>query len=1065
MATNKPPISIDSDDWIGLQERLETVALKETLKSAGLTESASWSKSVSAEDAGPAVGAHLARVFSEMVLGLREAKKDTWLSVLQEFSRALEQAGEPLQPLSKQIPLPPFKYLLEILDASSKQIGVASTPRPNSPLSVSALLTGSGRSPSLHSQILKELASAERADWLVSFIKWSGIRPLRAALQRYTDTANSDGSPRLRIATTSYLGATDLKAIEFLLNLPNTELRVSYDTHRTRLHAKAYLFHRRTGFGSGYVGSANVSRAALDEGLEWTAKIAEHELQHLWRQLLAAFETHWQDPSEFEPLTPDELPRLARSLDIERSGKTIAGPSAAYTFFELRPYGFQQEIIDAIDAERRAGLHRHLVIAATGTGKTLVAAFDYREICRQQSDKERPSLLFVCHREEILRHARDAFRHVLRDGEFGDLVVGGSVATQTRHLFCTVQSWHSRDLQQLQADHFDYIVFDEAHHAAATSYQAILNHIQPQTLLGLTATPERNDGGDIRDDFGGRFTHEIRLPDAIERRLLVPFHYFGVADEASIDLSKLQWQRGGYGTSDLNKLFGANEARAYLVLKQTREILSAPEHCRGLGFCVSKQHAHFMAQFFSRHDLPSVALTADSKTEQRHSVQTDLKQQHIHFIFTVDLYNEGIDIPEIDTVLLLRPTESLTVYLQQLGRGLRLHPDKGHLTVIDFIAAQHRQFRYANRFRALSSDPGQRIDKQVKDGFAWLPSGCLIDLERQASEHILANIRSQLGQTKPQLVKALVEHRQRHAALPDNLQTLLDWLHLDEPDDLLRHGLPSRLWQAAGGPACDVLQPFEKALTTGLRRLATTTDTSLLGALVARLDTPQPGIELEDTHLLLAYSLLCSGKNRPGNGSLTEVDHFIRGNDALRADLLRVAQHRLEHITPASGRYFKETTGVLELHGQYTREQILLACGKGSFEKPHQQREGVLHLPDRSADLFFVTISKGESEFSPTTMYEDYALSESRFHWQSQSNTSPESPTGQRYIHHRAKDSTPMLFVRDAKTLSNRLTAPFHFCGPLRYLSHQGSKPMSIVWELEQPMPARILRFSRRDAA
>ena len=726
----------DPKDWIGLHERLDTIALRQRLDAAGLGELAQWSKAISADEAASAVGAHLGRVLAEFSLALREADNDVWLRVMQDFARAVKQAGEPLSVLSGSIPVPPFRQLLEVLDANTKVIGSATTQRPDSPLAVSALLTGSGRSPSLVSQLQRELASADRTDWLVSFIKWSGIRPLRAALKRYTDTPNSDGSPRLRIATTSYLGATDIKAIEFLLDLPNTEVRVSYDTHRTRLHAKAYLFHRNTDFGSGYVGSANVSRAALDEGLEWTAKVAEHELPHLWRQLLAAFETHWEDPIEFERLSTEDLPRLRESLNCERVGKTVLDPSAGYTFFDLRPYGFQQEILDAINAERRSGLNRHLVVAATGTGKTMVAAFDYREVCREQIDQGRPTLLFIAHREEILRQSLDAFRHVLRDSEFGDLVFSGTTPFQDRHLFCTVQSWQS----------------------------------------------------------------------------------------------------GGYAQADLKNLFGANEARAKWVLDQTREIVTDLGRSRGLGFCVSKEHARYMAERFSDWGLPSVALIADSPPEQRRTVQADLVQHRICFIFTVDLYNEGIDIPEVDTVLLLRPTESLVVYLQQLGRGLRLHQNKSHLTVIDFIAPQHRQFRYASRFRALSADPRKRIDEQVEQGFSWLPSGCLIDLDRQATERILANIRNHLGMRRPELVQTLAGLRQHHKKLP-SLQTLLDWLHLDAPDDLLRHGLPCRLWQSAGGQDCSELQPFEKPLSTGLRRLAQATDTQMLQSLIAHLQS------------------------------------------------------------------------------------------------------------------------------------------------------------------------------------------------------------------------------------
>jgi superfamily II DNA or RNA helicase/HKD family nuclease len=1056
----------DMEDWFGLYEVLDTEALQQQLTQYDCSNLARWGKKLTAEEIGPAVAAHLSRVLWQLTLSLRENDRAQWESAIGQLLEALQSAGSPFTGITKNLPRPPFRQLLEIVRPDQQVIGRRDTPRPDSPLAVSALLTGSSRSPSLISQLQKELVSSDRAEWLISFIKWSGIRPLRDALKRFTDTPPPGSGSRLRIATTSYLGATDFKAIRFLLELPNTEVRVSYDTHRTRLHAKAYLFHRATGFGSAYVGSANVSRVALDEGLEWTAKISQHELPYLWRQVIAAFQSHWEDPSEFEPLAIEDLPRLREALEAERGSST--GSSTPQTrFFDLRPYTFQQEILDDIERERQSDINRHLVIAATGVGKTMVAAFDYRRVA-QRAPVERPSLLFVAHREEILRQALASFRHVLRDDSFGDLLVGGADPSQSRHLFCSVQSWHARELSRLHPAHFDYVVFDEAHHAQATTYQAMLAHLRPKTLLGLTATPERADGADIRVDFGGRFTHEMRLPDAIDRRLLAPFHYFGIPDHPSVDLSGIAWKRGGYIQSELENVFGANEVRAKWVLDQLFDYVTEPHKVRGLGFCVSQQHAAYMARVFSQWGVPSAALTADSPLPQRKNIQRDLVQYRIRFIFTVDLYNEGVDIPEVDTILMLRPSESLTVYLQQLGRGLRLHDSKPHLTVLDFIAPQRREFRYADRFRAISSQPNTRMDEQIIAGFPWLPSGCLIDLHRIARDRILENIRDNLTQRKPQIVHSLAQCRQQLGGQP-SVEEMLNWLHFDEPDQLLRHGVPCRLLEAAGGERVTGIGPYEKGLQMGLRQLAASTDTNVLDVLCRRLrktNDPSRKILEEEEELIqlkLAYSLLW-GSKRPGDKSLTALDEFILNHAQLSQDVHDVASIRRRGIVPASGVFFRDQTGPLELHATYTREQIMLALGKGDLESPFSHREGVLHLPQRRLDVFFVTIEKAEREFSPTTMYEDYAISEQLFHWQSQSTIGPDSATGQRYIDHQKHGYQPMLFLRSSKRSPIGLTAPFFFCGPLRYERHEGNQPMSIIWRLEHPLPARILRLSRRAA-
>lgn len=644
----------------------------------------------------------------------------------------------------------PLRRLLAVHSSEADKLVL----RPDTPLARSALLTGTRYDPSLVSQLNKEFAQADRVDILCSFIKWSGTRLLMDSLRELTSTPHPDG-PRLRLITTSYMGATDPRAIEALRELPNTEVKVSYDTKRTRLHAKAYIIHRETGFGSGYIGSANISRAALSEGLEWTSKVSQYELPHMWQKIVATFESHWND-DEFESYGCDALPRLQEAIQREREPTNIA--SSDFPMFDLRPYPFQEEILDAISAEREVqDKHRHLVVAATGTGKTMIAAFDYRA----WAGRERPTLLFIAHREEILKQALGTFRAVLRDHNFGDLLVGGSDPAQSNHLFCSIQSYKSRGLNEFDPDKFEYIVVDEFHHAAAPSYQRLLEHVEPGVLLGLTATPERSDGLNILEWFGGEPTAEIRLPDAIDRRLLSPFQYFGVTD--SEDLSGIRWQRGGYNVEDLDRVYTGNDVRAGLVMDKVRETLLDPNQSRGLGFCVSVAHANFMARFFSEHGIPSLALSAESSKEDRQTAKERLVRKEINFIFVVDLYNEGVDIPEIDTVVFLRPTESLTVYLQQLGRGLRLHDDKDCLTVIDFIGSQRKEFRFAARFRALSTDPTGRLEREIKNGFPHLPAGCSIQLERVAQQRILENVRQTLMLRRPQIgVSSIRTHSVPH---------------------------------------------------------------------------------------------------------------------------------------------------------------------------------------------------------------------------------------------------------------------------------------------------------------
>lgn len=1023
----------------GLYEHLVSIAMQADLDALGDPRMAELAD-VDAEDAHSAVAQYLERLLASSLSTFRgrDAKDRQRRLVDRLIVTLVEELGDDW---SDRFNLAdPLRRLLAV----HAKIDGGSISRPDTPLSRSALLTGSRLDPSLASQLIKEFDTADRVDIICSFIKWSGIRLILDSLRQLTSSPHPEG-PRLRVITTSYMGATDPKAIEAICKLPNTEVKVSYDTERTRLHAKAYIVHRTTGFGSAYVGSANISRAALSEGLEWTSKISQYELPHLWQKLIATFESHWNE-GEFETHDSDSMPRLQEAIRRER--EPIGDVGGDLPSFDLRPYPFQEEILDALVAEREVqDKFRHLIVAATGTGKTMIAAFDYR----RWAGDERPSLLFVAHREEILKQALGTYRAVLRDQNFGDLLVGGTEPAQSDHLFCSIQSYNSRGLDRLDKSRYDYVVVDEFHHAAAPSYKKLLDRVEPKILLGLTATPERTDGLTVLDWFGGEASAEIRLPDAIDRRLLCPFQYFGIAD--SVDLDSMRWQRGGYRVDDLDKVYTGNDARAGLVLNKVHQTLLDARTARGLGFCVSVAHANFMARFFNEHGIPSLALSAESPREERMSARQRLVRREINFIFVVDLYNEGVDIPEVDTVLFLRPTESLTVYLQQLGRGLRLHDSKECLTVLDFIGAQRREFRFASRFRALSSDPTGRLEREIENEFPHLPAGCFIRLERVAQQRVLENVRQTLSLRRPQMVNDLGQLGRALGRAP-TIREAMDYLDATL-DELLKRGLWSRVL-ADAGTAEFAGASDEAQLAKGIRRLAHIDDPQQLHFLLAFLaDKPIDDPLAERRKTMFHMSLWGAiGVEM----SLDEADRRLRANPAALNDLRQILDYRLHHTRTRPTELLPELSGPLALHASYTRDEILAGLGHWSFERRPDLREGKLHIPERKLDAFFVTLHKTEEAYSPTTMYEDYVISDRLFHWQSQSTTSIESPTGQRYVGHREMGYTPLLFVRERRTAPGGLVAPYAYLGPVEHVSHEGSRPISIVWRLKTPMPVRLQR-------
>lgn len=521
-----------------------------------------------------------------------------------------------------------------LLDVRKK--GLFVPPRPDTPLSVGSLLTATGSDPTLVSQVKQELLSADSVDILVSFIKWSGIRIIKEELE--TLTRDRD----LRVVTTSYLGATDIKAIKYLLDLPNTELWVSFDTKRTRLHAKAYMFHRKTGYSTAYIGSSNISNPAMTDGLEWNVKLCEVDSPHLWKKAEAAFETYRQS-REFEQIKKDDLPRLDDALKQERCPRPEQEELHG-TFFEIKPYNYQQEILDQLKAERVIhGRNRNLIVAATGTGKTVVAAFDFKQAFERPGNAR---FLFVAHREEILKQSLDTFRQVLKDHNFGDLQVGQYQAAHLEQLFISVQTFNSQRLwEKLPPNFYDYIVIDEFHHAAAPSYRRLAEHFTPEILLGLTATPERADGQNILSCFDDHIAAEIRLSDAINRKLLSPFQYFCITD--TVDYSGVTWKRGGYDIEELDRLLTGNDMRVELVARKVGELLLDTSEARGLCFCVSQKHAEYMSNQLSAHGINAKSLTANTPNEERRRAITALQDKDINFLCVVDLFNEGVDIPEL----------------------------------------------------------------------------------------------------------------------------------------------------------------------------------------------------------------------------------------------------------------------------------------------------------------------------------------------------------------------------------------------------------------------------------
>ncbi|KGA94803.1 hypothetical protein LptCag_2237 [Leptospirillum ferriphilum] len=937
--------------------------------------------------------------------------------------------------------------------------GPAVLEPPLTGLSESTLLTGAPDDPSLLSELDKEIRSADRIDILMSFIKWSGLRILRPALME----ATSRGTVPVRVLTTTYLGATEIACLDFLSALPGTEVRISFDEHRTRLHAKAWLFERKSGFSTAYVGSSNISNPALTSGLEWNLKVTMEDQPGVLEKIRGTFETYWNEASTFVPYSSEKKADVQKILSRSRSRDDFSDTIP----FDIRPYPFQEEVLDRLEAEREVhGSFRNLVVSATGTGKTVIAAFDFRRFREQKPDA---TFLFVAHRQEILEQSLKQFRHILEDRNFGELWVAGSRPVHGQHVFASIQSLDRAAVGRISPEQFDYVVIDEIHHGMAPTYRRLLETLKPRILLGLTATPERSDGLDVRRYFNDRMAADIRLGEAIDRNLLCPFHYFGVTD--SVDYRNLRWERGQYDRRDLEHVLTGNDLRNRSVLRALREYCPDLSEVRGIGFCVGVRHAQEMSDLFNRAGIPSASLSADSSREVRDAVSAKISSGEWKFIFVVDLYNEGIDIPVVDTVLFLRPTESLTIFLQQLGRGLRQRRGKTHLTVLDFVGHMHEKFDCASRLSALSGQPSYRIRKEVEEGFPHLPAGCVIQLERVARDHVLENIRKSLSLRRGSWVEK-VREMAGDLKRPPRLREFFQAFRPPLPALYRKGGQVFRGWKrflVEAGVIPDFSDPDESILTRGIGRMVHLS-AGRYPDLLRGMAGGEPVGELEARFpprqfLMAHYALWGETPEKTGLGKVSETVQKLRKNPVLCDELQELLELARDLALFPVFKTARTEDIPLDVHGTYTRDEILAAAGLFGFDRRVEVREGVRFVPEAKLDLLFVTLDKSEKEYSPSTMYEDYALSDRLFHWQSQSTTNERSSTGQRYIHHQKTGHRIFLFLRKKKKTADRpfaVSEPYVFAGPVFYRSHQGSRPMTVIWELAFPLPAHLFRESAR---
>ncbi len=1019
----------------GVYEQLITDELEARLREVDSQKlEAVRSKLVPAE-APDRLALHLSRLVHRIVASLPDKERVVRGMALVRDLVGLISDQHPGKDVEDEQPISEHTLLASLL-ARQPDGKFESIPKPLTPLLDTTLLTNAPGEPRVGSQLVTEIPSADRIDLVMAFIRRSGIRPLLDALRQHCGA----GRP-LRILTTTYTNSTEAAALEELSEL-GAEIRVSYDTSGTRLHAKAWLFHRVSGFSTSYVGSSNLTRSAQVTGLEWNMRVSGARNPDVIDKVRAVFESYWNHP-DFEPYDPKAF--VERTQTQGSAGIEFILPS-----IEIEPRPFQEHLLERIELSRQNGHHRNLLVAATGTGKTVMAAIDYARLHQSHPNLR---LLFVAHREEILKQSLATFRLALREGDFGELWVGRHRPHRFDHVFASIQSLNAASLNDLDPTHFDVVIVDEFHHAAAPSYKRLLDQLEPRELLGLTATPERADDLDILHWFDHRIAAELRLWDAIDQQRLTPFLYYGIHD--STDFSQVPWTRGrGYDVEGLLNVLTADDSLARYVLKQLLSRAEDPSSMRVLGFCVSVAHARFMARVFKEAGMPATAIWGDTPAEERRAALQDLSAGNIRVLFSVDLFNEGIDLPTVDTLLLLRPTDSATLFIQQLGRGLRKSHGKAACTVLDFVGQHRREFRFDRRLRALLGGSRGDITRQIERGFPLLPAGCHMELDPVASKIVLDNINAAVPsqwRAKAEELKLIAEEAEGGDV---SLDAFLEESGLELDNVYAGQRVWSDLREAAG---LTVAEPGvdEPVLRRACGRLRHIDDLERIETFSRLLRSPGPpdvaALSERERRLLRMLVASVTSQAVDKKTSMAEGVRLIWGHPQVIEEvlqLLAVLRGQLSHVHAPLADH---PNVPLQVHARYTRIEVLTAFGIGEGAKVASWMTGIYWAKEERSDLLAFTLDKTMGNFSPTTLYKDYAISPELIHWESQSMTRADSPTGRRYQTHEQGGSSVMLFAR-----LNTDEKAFWFLGPASYQSHESEKPMQVTWKLKHRLPGDL---------
>ena len=956
----------------------------------------------------------------------------------------------------------------------------------------------------------QELLSCKKFYFIVSFIRYSGIQLLISVLDELEEKGVFG-----EIITSVYLNITDSKALKKLLEYKNIKVKI-YNNSSESFHTKAYFFEKEK-YHSVIIGSSNISQSALYSAEEWNVKLTNSSFFDIFGKSLKQFETLWKSNEAIE-LTED----FVREYENYKSNISIQGTFDYRKSKEKKnhfePNSMQKKALEKLMTTRKKGNKKGLVIAATGTGKTFLAAMDIKNFYNNKSNVENEieklfnnhktnkenikngKILFIAHREELLENAMNVFSKILNihKQNFGR-IFAGKKEFDKKMVFATIQSLRNC-YEKFEKEHFDYVVVDEFHHSSSDSYVKVLEYFEPQFLLGLTATPKRMDGKDILELCDYNVVEEINIKEALEEDLIVPFHYFGINDYL-VDYSKIPYRNGKYDEEKLLENLMLNRRTDYIVEK-IKKFGFDGDKLSGVAFCQNIEHAFFMKEEFKKKGYKADTITAQTNSSERTEILEKFKNKEIEILCVVDILNEGIDIPTINLLLFLRPTMSSTIFIQQIGRGLRKAKNKDFVTIIDFIGNHKKDYLLINYFSSEVDNKDtlftkkEKIINEIKNQFSNIPKSCYVELDRICQNRIIEKIEKINFSSKNILKEMYLDYKAEIGKSEDEFLQVRDFdtnIELFQELCLKMHSFYNAQLQFEDSKI------FKKE---NEKNPLNKTETEFLEYLEKKLTLVEPF-----TFLIIDY--LATGKEYINNSDLlNKYKKFfdIKGNfekyyllnrifeELMEDDILEKTLYgykfskkyeklfsngksnekstiksnqkvnksnfinRLKQLIYLGLNEFKRNDldefneNILISYKEYKRVelQILLdsKVPKGSWRAGYANTDKDICL--------FATIDKTHI-FQENLKYDNSLFADDIIQWISQPKTSHNSSVGQMFIHHKEKGFKVHIFIRKYAFMNGNKTNPFIYLGNAQYYSSQGDKPMKILWKLDKKIPQKLI--------